>query len=224
MTSIDHIVIAARDLQAGAAFVEARLGVRPEQGGKHSMMGTHNLLLYLGGTSYLEVIAIDPAAAAPAHPRWFGLDDPRSRRRLAQCPQIVTWLAAVDDIAQAVDACSYDAGAALAMSRGGFDWQVTVRADGALAHGGLAPGLIQWPPGRHPAGALQDQGCRLRALRLLADRPGELALALASVGADGLVEIAAAPVAAPDGLAAGSSARCHIEAVIESPKAVVTLT
>lgn len=37
-------------------------------------MGTHNLMLRLGDSSYLEIIAINPAAPAPGRPRWFALD------------------------------------------------------------------------------------------------------------------------------------------------------
>ena len=41
----DHLVVAARTLEEGAAWVEARLGVAPVPGGKHPTMGTHNRLL-----------------------------------------------------------------------------------------------------------------------------------------------------------------------------------
>ena len=43
-------------------------------------MGTHNRVLGMAGGMYLEVIAIDPDAAA--RPRWFGLDEPAMRERL----------------------------------------------------------------------------------------------------------------------------------------------
>ena len=45
-------------------------------------MGTHNRVLGMAGGMYLEVIAIDPDAAAPERPRWFGLDEPAMRERL----------------------------------------------------------------------------------------------------------------------------------------------
>jgi catechol 2,3-dioxygenase-like lactoylglutathione lyase family enzyme len=70
----DHLVLAARDLDAGAAWLESLLGVKLAQGGKHARMGTHNRLLGLGDNFYLELIAIDPDAVAPGRPRWFGLD------------------------------------------------------------------------------------------------------------------------------------------------------
>ncbi|MCD0504910.1 VOC family protein, partial [Bordetella petrii] len=56
-TLLDHIAVAAPDLASGADWVERALGVRPQRGGAHPRMGTHNLLLRLGPDVYLEVIA-----------------------------------------------------------------------------------------------------------------------------------------------------------------------
>src|SRR5690606_32822306 len=83
---IDHLVVTAPSLAEGARFVREALGVEPEPGGKHPRMGTHNLLLRLGNDVYLEVIAIDPGAPAPGHPRWFGLDDAPTS------PLLATWV------------------------------------------------------------------------------------------------------------------------------------
>ena len=65
MFELDHLVVAARDLDEGTAFVQDLLGVPLEPGGKHDAMGTHNRLLNLGGGVYLEIITIDPDAPAP---------------------------------------------------------------------------------------------------------------------------------------------------------------
>ena len=63
--SFDHLVIAARSLDEGTAYVEAVLGVKLSPGGQHGHMGTHNRLLSLGPLEYLEVIAVEPGAPAP---------------------------------------------------------------------------------------------------------------------------------------------------------------
>ena len=45
---VDHIVVTAASLEEGAEFVVQALGVRPQPGGEHERMGTHNLVLRLG--------------------------------------------------------------------------------------------------------------------------------------------------------------------------------
>jgi hypothetical protein len=72
--SIDHVTVTAPTLAGGAEFVRKALGVAPQAGGEHPRMGTHNLLLKLGDSMFLEVIAPNPNAPAPARPRWFALD------------------------------------------------------------------------------------------------------------------------------------------------------
>ena len=43
--ALDHLVVAARTLEEGVAWVESRLGIAMGPGGKHAAMGTHNRLL-----------------------------------------------------------------------------------------------------------------------------------------------------------------------------------
>ena len=74
MLQLDHLAVAARDLDEGRAVVEAALGVTLQRGGRHARFGTHNLLLGLEDGLYLEVIAIDPDAPGPDEARWFDLD------------------------------------------------------------------------------------------------------------------------------------------------------
>jgi len=49
--AFDHVAIATRDLDEGAEWLRARLGVAPEPGGKHPQMGTQNRLLSSRGLS-----------------------------------------------------------------------------------------------------------------------------------------------------------------------------
>ena len=70
---LDHLMIAARTLDEGAAYVRERLGVEVLPGGRHETMGTHNRVLSLGGGVYLEVIAIDCTGRfAPTMIQWPG--------------------------------------------------------------------------------------------------------------------------------------------------------
>lgn len=160
MADIDHLVVAARDLESGARWLEQRLGVPLVAGGAHVLMGTHNRLLRLaGGTRlYLELIAIDPAAAPPPRPRWFGLDDPVLQARLAERPRLIHWVARSDDL---IHEATPAHGEILAMQRGDFRWRIAVPTDGSLPAGGRAPTLIQWDVPCHPAERLPDSGCTL---------------------------------------------------------------
>src|SRR5450830_698760 len=91
---IDHITVTAPTLEAGAEFVRQALGIVPQAGGEHPRMGTHNLLLRLGDSAFLEVIAPNPVAPRPDRPRWFGLDHPAVLRE----PRLATWVARTDDL------------------------------------------------------------------------------------------------------------------------------
>jgi hypothetical protein len=169
-SELDHLVVASARLEDGVDWVEQRLGVRPQPGGRHVAMGTHNALLKLGARSYLEVIAVDPEAAAPARPRWFALDEAAMRSRLARGPALITWVLRCESLAAAC-ARVPDLGEILPMSRGDFRWKIAVPESGALPWGGVLPAAIQLdaaPDGgdRHPCDGLPESGCGLLALSL----------------------------------------------------------
>lgn len=156
---IDHIVIVAPSLAAGSQFVVQSLGVAPGPGRKHPHMGSHNLLLSLGPSVYLEVAAADPEAAPISRRRWFGLDDVThtSPSRLA------AWVASTNQI---LSAASPEYGHAETMRREGRAWQMTVTLDGSPPLSGAAPVLIQRSGSAHPAAALAESGLRLRRFRI----------------------------------------------------------
>jgi len=183
--SVDHLVVAATSLATGVGWIEERLGVRMQPGGQHAAMGTHNALVRLGPTLYLEVIAIDPSGATPARPRWFDLDEPRMRAQLAESTTLIHWVARTGDIEAAAVQCPIDLGPITAMQRGDFEWRLTVPDDGHLPERGLVPTLIQWAGRLHPADALPDLG--LRFVALAGEHP-EPAGARRALGALGLSE------------------------------------
>jgi len=160
LRQLDHLVVAARSLEEGAAWVEARLGVAPVAGGKHATMGTHNRLLKLDTQRYLEVIAIDPQAPPPGRPRWFELDTPAMKERLAKAPALIHWVERTDDLEAAL-AGNRDDIEITAFSRGMYRWRMGVTRDGSLPGGGETATLIQWEGGLHPWAALPETGVSL---------------------------------------------------------------
>lgn len=154
----DHVAIAARSLDEGAAWLAERLGVAPEPGGKHPMMGTHNLLLSLGPDEYLELIAVDPDAPVPDRPRWFGLDGFDGPPRLAGWVMRQSPLVAPPGTAIST------------ASRGDLRWRITIPDNGRMPQDGAEPMRIDWGGGAHPADRLPDRGLRLSHLTLPLDR------------------------------------------------------
>ena len=61
MNQLDHVVIAASNLEQAVESFADMTGCKPVQGGAHEGLGTKNALVSFGGTSYLEIIAPDPA-------------------------------------------------------------------------------------------------------------------------------------------------------------------
>ncbi|WP_394821707.1 VOC family protein [Pendulispora albinea] len=179
--AIDHLVVAARTLDEGAAWVASRLGIAPAGGGKHPMMGTHNRVLSLGRDAYLEVIAIDPDAPPPPRRRWFALDAPAMQARLEAGPALVHWVARTTDIERDAKAAPVDLGDILDATRGNYRWRITVPRDGSLPMDGAFPTLIQWGDER-PATALPDSGYRLSSLTVAHPRASAIADALRSMG------------------------------------------
>lgn len=210
--ALDHLVVAARTLEEGAQWLEARTGVSTVAGGRHALMGTHNRLMALQPGMYLEIIAIDPQAPPPARPRWFALDSPAMRARLEPGPALIHWVARTDDIEAARAEVADLAGEVLDLERGEFRWRIGVPADGSLPAAGAFPTLIQWRGERHPAAALPESGCRLD--RLTVRCPGA-AGRLARLRALGLVEQAPVRFVDNDAIA--------LSAVLRSPRGVILL-
>ncbi|MBI3522974.1 MAG: VOC family protein [Betaproteobacteria bacterium] len=182
MAIIDHLVVAATELEAGARWLEAHLGVRLSPGGAHHAMGTHNRLLKLGPQFFLEIIAIDPAAAAPARPRWFALESRQMQARLAERPRLIHWVARSTGIVAESAACPEPLGPPMTMRRGNFEWLITVPDDGHLPGDGLVPTLIEWRVPQHPADGLPDTGCSLMKLEGFHPEPARIRDALTRLG------------------------------------------
>ena len=182
MATLDHLVVATHDLDAGTAWLESHLGVMLSPGGAHAAMGTHNRLLKFGPTLYLELIAIDPQAPTPPRPRWFALDTPQMQVRIAERPRLIHWVARSGGVVVESATCPEALGEITPMRRGDFEWLITVPDDGHLPGDGLVPTLIQWRVPRHPADALPDSGCSLLKLEGFHPDPQPIRAALAALG------------------------------------------
>lgn len=222
---VDHLVVAADNLEQGARWCLETLGVKPKAGGRHALMATHNCLLKLDGEAwphaYLEIIAIDPSAehaAAAGRARWFGLDDPHQRHLIRQAPRLVHFVARSTDLQSALHALTRlgeDVGEIVAASRptpdGELRWRITVRDDGKPQHRGALPTLIDWQGTHTPGTRMGSGGVALLALKARSARPLDLQRAWSAIGL-GTVQLAV------DG------SEPALEAVLQTPLGEVRLS
>ena len=165
---IDHLVFGCEQLETGTAYLESVIGKDFVFGGKHDLMTTHNKLLRLQDSIYLESIAIDHKAAKAkgelGRKRWFSLDDTLTRQKLVIAPYPLTWVVAVDNVDEAVARCGYNPGRTTKMTRENFAWSLTVPDDGGLTEQGLLPSFIKWPSGYRQLISCQKNGTTLKRL------------------------------------------------------------
>ncbi|MGE0330494.1 MAG: VOC family protein [Ramlibacter sp.] len=219
---LDHLVIVAATLEEGVAWCEQILGITPGPGGEHPLMGTHNRLFRVATVdyprAYAEIIAINPAAPTPVPARtgrWFDMDDPALRARVAQLgPQLVHFVANVPDAAKSLAAWAtlgIDRGPALAASRmtsrGLLEWQITVRDDGQRLFGGGLPTLIEWASA-HPAGHMPESGVTLQSLTAWHPQADALRAAYQAIDLQGVTVRQGPP---------------NLVATLRTPRGVVTL-
>ena len=183
---IDHIVLAAPDLEAAKAEFEHATGVAPVDGGPHPGGGTRNALVSFGAGCYLEIIAPDPEqdlAGALRHSNGARF------QRLAGA-ELLHWAVRTEDlpaISTNAQALGFAPGEIRAMARNTpageeLRWRLMGIGSGStgVVAGGLIPFFIDWQDTPHPSAAapvvgelsLMQAGGPEPLLALLADIGG----------------------------------------------------
>ncbi|PTM39235.1 VOC family protein [Bosea sp. 124] len=167
LLQLDHISVVAPTLAEGVSHVRACLDLDVPFGQHHGYMGTHNHLLQLGGSVYLEIVALDPDGRAPGRSRWFGLDD-RANVRAAwdEGRRLRGWVARVDgiDAVLAGRETVFGRKVALPVLNPSFDFSIP--EDGSLPLDGALPSLIDRRGKPRAMATMADLGARLRSLVL----------------------------------------------------------
>lgn len=193
LSTIDHIVIGAANLEKATEKVEGLLKTKFSTSGKHSLMATHNSLTRLQNHAYMEIIAIDPSASFTKsrnrEKRWFSLDSSKTKRRLSRGPQPLCWVVAVNNIEQTAANCGYEPGRIIEMSRGDFRWKLTVPDSGELSEGGVLPVLIEWPNAINPGKVMPESGLILKQLLLSHPNPNSIEHVLSHLDVSGPIDI-----------------------------------
>ena len=229
-TQIDHLVVVAATLSQGVQWCEDTLGITPGPGGEHEKQGTHNRLFKIATPryplAYFEIIAINPhadPALRSKNARWFDMDDPTLQKSVAKQPKFLHFAAGTSDIKAARQAWfdqGIDRGTVIHANRrtakGLLHWQFTLRPDGQRLFQGCLPSLIQWgkpgeadPQRMHPRNTLPRSKVSLERLSISHPTAAKLKAAYAAVG---LTEVSV------------SQGEANIEAVLHTPKGLVTLS
>ena len=219
---VDHLVVAATTLDEAAAWCEQTLGVTPEPGGEHPLMGTHNRLLSIGSAqfpdAYLELIAINSGAACARTAglkRWFDLDDGEMQNQLRKKgPRLIHFVARSASATAAVRALrrvGLERGELLKASRqtaqGVLSWKISIRDDGQRLFYGALPTLIEWGS-VHPAGSMPGSGVVLASLQVAHPRADTLRIGYEAIGLQSVSIAAGAP---------------NIAATLHTPRGLVLL-
>jgi len=177
--TLDHILMAAPDLDSATAVFAGISGVTPAGGGSHPGFGTRNQLLSLGAELFFEIIAPDPAQTEKGR-RAEGLE-------ALMAPEMHTFCMRSSDL-PAVAARAKAAGIAtkdpVAMSRTRTDgvkleWEILYYD--APDWGDAIPFVIDWKGSPHPGGT-SPSGCKVADFVALHPRATELAALYQALG------------------------------------------
>lgn len=167
MLKLDHLTMIAPNLAEGVAHVRACLDLDVPFGQRHGYMGTHNHLLQIGGTVYLEIVAVDPDAQPPLRARWFGLDD---RKRITADwdagRRLRGWVARTDAIDDTLARWGDMFGSKVALPPANSTFDFAIPDDGSLPLDGAAPSLIDRRGRERSMANIADLGARLASFSL----------------------------------------------------------
>ena len=167
MHKLDHVVIAANNLDEGTSYVENKLNVKLSNIGYHRDMGTHNRVVKISKSVYLEVISIDPNFGHLNTKRWFNLDSLKLQSQLRKSPQVIGYVIENVDIKILKYYEPF-----FKASRGEYKWKfampgtnASILADQSQLNG-IIPSLINWESEK-PINKMQDNHLNLEKLEIL---------------------------------------------------------
>jgi Glyoxalase-like domain len=167
MLKLDHLTVIAPSLAEGVMHVRNCLDLDVPFGQRHAYMGTHNHLLQLGDTVYLEIVALDPEADAPQRPRWFGLDDQKKvRSDWDEGRRLRGWVARTDAIDAVITGRADIFGEKVPLPAVASAFDFAIPNDGCLPLDGAAPSIIDRRGRPRSMAAIADLGARLKSFTL----------------------------------------------------------
>lgn len=194
MLALDHLTVIAPTLAEGVAHVRDCLDLDVPFGQRHAYMGTHNHLLQLGGTIYLEIVAVDPAGIHPGRARWFGLDRPeRVRAAWDAGRRLRGWVARTDTIDGVLRGREAIFGRKVSLPPEAPAFDFAIPDDGSLPLDGAAPSLIDRRGKPRSMATIADLGARLVSFTLEHPEPEAIAALHRDLAAAGAPAVVAGP-------------------------------
>ena len=167
MHKLDHIVLAANTLEEGTSYLENKLHIKLSNIGYHKDMGTHNRVVKISKSVYLEVISIDPNCGHLNSKRWFNLDSLKLQSQLRKSPQVIGYVIENVDIKILKYYEPF-----FKASRGEYKWKfampgtkASILADQSYLNG-IIPSLINWESEK-PINKMQDNHLNLEKIQVL---------------------------------------------------------
>ena len=167
MHKLDHIVLAANTLEEGTSYIENKLRIKLSNIGYHKDMGTHNRVVKISKSVYLEVISIDPNCEQIKSKRWFNLDSSKLQSQLRKSPRVIGYV--IENKTKKI-LKYYEP--FFKASRGEYKWKFAmpcnnsnISADQSYQNG-IIPSLINWESEK-PINKMQDNHLNLEKLEIL---------------------------------------------------------
>lgn len=194
MLKLDHLTLIAPTLAEGVAHVRACLDLDVPFGQRHGYMGTHNHLLQLGDSVYLEIVALDPDADHPGRARWFGLDDQKSvRAAWDDGRRLRGWVARGDGIDAILAGRQAIFGNKVALPLVDPSFDFAIPNDGSLPLDGAMPSIIDRRGKPRSMATMADLGARLRSFVLEHPEPETISKLYRELAIDRPPEVVAGP-------------------------------
>jgi hypothetical protein len=167
MLKLDHLTVIAPSLAEGVAHVRACIDLDVPFGQRHGYMGTHNHLLQLGDSVYLEIVALDPDGTPPGRARWFGLDDQKAVRVDWDAGRRLRgWVARTDAIDSILAGRAGIFGTKVSLPWTEPSFEFAIPDDGSLPLDGAAPSIIDRRGKPRAMATIADLGARLPSFSL----------------------------------------------------------
>jgi len=186
---VDHLVWYCPDLEAGARYFADLMGCEPAYGGVHPGEGTRNSLVALGDSTYVEILARDPAQPVDCLDSELGtLTGEGLYHWAVGCVELER--VREQGLAAGLEASALTEGGRRLPDGRWLGWRLLGFRNHGL--GALVPFFIDWMESDHPAKSA-PRGASLLGMKALSPDPERVRAVYRALGLDIPVTAGSAP-------------------------------